>query len=416
MRSALQGMSKKREQKRREAAGSGPARAESPSTATPASVRKVNRAILLNLIRTHQPVSRIQLSALTGIYRSNVSFIVEELLREGLVREERGRPSGRGRVPTFLSLNPDGRRVVGVSIRAAETVAALADLTGEVLGRVRFRTPKTAQSWLGNFRRCLERLRGESARQAPGIQHICISVPGMVDQASGEILWVNALPGYSGSRLREMVQEASGVEATIANDCHLATTCERWMGGIEADLRNMVFLEVGDVGVGAGMVVNGELCTGYNSTFAAEFGHMVVDPSGPRCNCGRRGCWELFVCDRATWARYDSASEYTTGRFEELIGLARSGDKRAVKAFQTTARQLGLGISNITMVLNPEVVILAGKVTEVWGIVSPLIEEALRVLPGKPQLRPARMPAEDLFLHGAIRQALSGLFARPQLG
>ena len=408
-------MSTKRQPKRVPAAPE-PPRAGSPSTATPASVRQVNRAILLNLIRMHQPVSRIQLSALTGIYRSNVSFIVEELLAESLVREERGRPAGRGRVPMFLSLNPDGCRVVGVSIRAAETVAALAGLTGRVLDSAAFRTPKTPKAWLEHFRRAIEKLCGGARRWAAGIQHICISVPGMVNHASGEILWMNALPGYAGFGLREKVQEMTGVPATVANDCHLATTCERWMGDISAELRNLVFLEVGDVGVGAGMIVNGELCTGHNSTFAAEFGHMVVDPSGPPCNCGRRGCWELFVCDRATWKHFDASTEFTESRFEELIRQARGGDRRAVRAFQTTARRLGLGISNITLVLNPETVILAGRLTEVWGIIAPPIEEALAALPGRPRLRPARMPAEELFLHGAIRQALSGLFARPRLG
>lgn len=409
-------MSAKRYPKQVEAARPQVPRAESPSTATPASVRKVNRAILLNLIRTHQPVSRIQLSALTGIYRSNVSFIVEELLAERLVCEERGQPSGRGRVPMFLSLNPDGCRVVGASIRAAETVTALADLTGRVLVSSTFRTPKTPKAWLEQFLRAIEKLRGAADRQPAGIQHICISAPGMVNQSSGEILWMNALPGYSGCRLKDLVQEMTGIQTTVANDCHLATTCERWMGDISADLRNMVFLEVGDVGVGAGMIVNGELCTGHNSTFAAEFGHMVVDPSGPRCNCGRQGCWELFVCDQATWRQYDTSSEFTVSRFEQLIELALGGDRKAVQAFQATARQLGIGISNITMVLNPEAVILAGRITEVWSLVSPLIREALASLPGRPHLRPARMPAEALFLHGAIRQALSGLFARPQLG
>jgi predicted NBD/HSP70 family sugar kinase len=393
------------------AAGGPTARADAPSTATPASVRQVNRAILLNLIRMHQPVSRIQLSALTGIYRSNVSFIVEELLRDGLVREERGQPSGRGRVPMLLSLNPDGCRVVGVSIRAGETVAALADLTGRVLDTASFRTPKTPKGWVERFERALSGLCEPAA-----IQHLCISVPGMVNQERGEILWMNALPGYSGFGLKEVVQEGTGVATTVANDCHLATTCERWMGDISADLRNMVFLEVGDVGVGAGMIVNGELCTGYNSTFAAEFGHMVVDPAGPRCNCGRTGCWELFVCDQATWRHYDAAGEFNELRMAELIARARSGDDKAVRAFQSTSRHLGLGIANITMVLNPEVVVLAGRLTEVWDLVTPAIEEALAPLPGRPQLRPARMPAEALFLHGAIRQALSGLFARPQLG
>lgn len=393
------------------AAGENAPRIETPSTATPASVRKVNRAILLNLIRMHQPVSRIQLSALTGIYRSNVSFIVEELLSEGLVREERGHPSGRGRVPMFLSLNPDGCRVVGVSIRADQTVAALADLTGRILNSSTFPTPKTPKAWVDRFERALKEMCEPAA-----IQHIAISVPGMVNQARGEVLWMNALPGYAGFRLKEHVEARAGVTVTVGNDCHLATTCERWMGDISADLRNMVFLEVGDVGVGAGMIVNGELCTGHNSTFAAEFGHMVVDPAGPRCNCGRTGCWELFVCDRATWLQYDAASEFTEPHFEQLITQARDGDARAVRAFRSTARHLGLGIANITMVLNPEVVILAGRLTEVWNVVAPVIEEALAALPGRPLLRPARMPAEALFLHGAIRQALSGLFARPQLG
>ena len=151
----------------------------SPNTATPATVRQVNRAILLNLIRTHQPVSRIQLSALTGIYRSNVSFIVEELVQEGLVREERGKPQGRGRVPMFLSLDPDGFRVAGISIRAGETVAALADLTGRILESTAFRTPKSPEVWVEHFQASLERLRSSSSRKPGDIHHICVSVPGM---------------------------------------------------------------------------------------------------------------------------------------------------------------------------------------------------------------------------------------------
>lgn len=388
----------------------------SPNTATPATVRQVNRAILLNLIRTHQPVSRIQLSALTGIYRSNVSFIVEELIQEGLVREQRGKPLGRGRVPMFLSLDPDGFRVVGVSIRAGETVLALADLTGRIMQSTSFRTPKSPATWVDHFRSSLDRFRASSGPATSTFHQVCISVPGMVNQASGEILWMNALPNYSGYKLRDVAESATGVATTVANDCHLATTCERWLDNTAGDLKNFVFLEVGDVGVGAGMIVNGELCTGYNSTFAAEFGHMVVDPSGPRCNCGRKGCWELFVCDRATYGGYDPAREFSPARLEELIRLARAGDRKALRAFQRTAAHLSLGISNIVMVLNPEVVILAGRLTEVWDLIYPSIANAVAMLPGKPQIRPARMSAEELFLHGAIRHALSGLFAAPQLG
>ncbi len=388
----------------------------SPNTATPATVRQVNRAILLNLIRTHQPISRIQLSTLTGIYRSNVSFIVEELIQEGLVSERRGKPEGRGRVPMFLSLNPDGFQVVGVSIRAGETVSAVADLTGRILQSTSFRTPKSPAVWLEHFRTSLARLHSAAGPGPDTFHHLCVSVPGMVNQASGEILWMNSLPNYSGYKLRDATEAATGIATSVANDCHLATTCERWLDNTAGALKNFVFLEVGDVGVGAGMIVNGELCTGHNSTFAAEFGHMVVDPSGPRCNCGRKGCWELFICDRATWGYYDATHEFSAGRFAELIQAAKNRDRKAVRAFQKAAAHLSLGISNIVMVLNPEVVVLAGRLTEVWDLIYPPMANAIAALPGKPQIRPARMSAEELFLHGAIRHALSGLFAAPQLG
>src|SRR3954447_22583825 len=85
-------------------------------TATPSSVRDVNRSIVLNLVRLYQPISRVDLSNRTGIFRSSVSAIVDELVNDGLLLEKRAQPSGRGRVPVDLSLNPNGFRVLGVSI------------------------------------------------------------------------------------------------------------------------------------------------------------------------------------------------------------------------------------------------------------------------------------------------------------
>ena len=113
----------------------------------------------MNLIRLHQPVSRVQLSTLTGIYRSNISFIVEEMVEEGLVREERGSSArGRGRVPILLSLNPDGFRVLGVSIRVTATVVTLADLTGKALDSSTFCTPDSPDAWVQLFRKSMRRL------------------------------------------------------------------------------------------------------------------------------------------------------------------------------------------------------------------------------------------------------------------
>lgn len=389
---------------------------DSPRTATPATVRRVNRAILFNIIRSHGPISRAQLSAATGIHRSNVSFIVQELIDEGFLREERSTPAGRGRVPLLLSLNPDGFQVVGVSIRVEETVLCLADLTGQILTSSSFLTPKSPARWLERLYESLDALRSHSKGSVASIRQICVSVPGMVSQATGKILWMNALPRYSGFELRGQVEHAVGVPTIVANDCHLGATYERWRVEGSSGLRNFVFLEVGDVGVGAGIVINGELCIGFDMTFAGEFGHMTVDPAGPKCNCGRSGCWELFICDRATWQRYDPSQEFTRSRFDELVRSAQRGDKLAVRAFRITASHLAVGISNIIMILNPEAVVLAGRLAEVWDIVRRPIEEAVERCPGRQHVRPACMKAEDLFLRGAISRALSGLFAKRLLG
>jgi predicted NBD/HSP70 family sugar kinase len=385
-------------------------------TATPASVRQVNRAIVLNLIRIHQPVSRIQLSELTGIYRSNVSFIVEELLAERIVREQRSEDAVRGRTPMMLSLNSEAIRLVAVSIRVTATTVALADLNENITGSLAFPTPSEPQAWVNRFRAALDEIVPKVRGRRVRIHQICVSVPGMVDQATGSLLWMNALPRYTGFALRSVVEQLTAIPIVVANDCHLAAANVQWLNQSSGDLGELAFLEVGDIGVGGGLIVNGRLSTGHNATFAGELGHMVIDRSGPLCNCGRRGCWELFVCDRATWSRYDRRRPYTAARFADLLAAAHRHEPKALACFRETAACLAVGISNIVMLLNPKVVILAGRIAEVWDIIEEPLRNGLRTLPSQPEVRPAHMPAEEFFLRGAISRAVSGLFAKPELG
>ncbi len=384
-------------------------------TATPATVRQVNRAIVLKLIRMHQPISRIQLSKLTGIYRSNVSAIVQELLDERLVREERSEESKRGRVPLMLSVNSNAVTVIGTSMRAQRTTVALANLTGGILASVDFPNPQTPAAWAAHLAQSVKQMRAKHGIRRH-IHHICISVPGTVNRESGSLLWVSPLPSYSGFEMRSALEDLTGVPTTVGNDCDLATAFEQWMTGNSVSPKDFVFLEIGDVGVGAGVVVNGELCTGHDATFAGELGHMVIDRSGPVCTCGRHGCLETFVCDRATWSRFDRKRQFTKENFDRLLKLANQQDPQALAALCATVDHLAVGIANIVMMLNPETIIVAGKLTEAWDVVHARILSAINILPARPKIQPARMPAEELFLRGAISKALSGVFADPKLG
>jgi predicted NBD/HSP70 family sugar kinase len=383
-------------------------------TATPSSVRDVNRSIILNLVRLHQPISRVDLSNRTGIFRSSVSAIVDDLVRDGLLIEERAVPKGRGRVPVNLFLNPSGFSILAVSIRAFHTRVATAGLTGEVQSTISFPTPQDPMQLVKEVQKAIKRMRSELPCEW---QHVGISVPGLVNRDTGEILMVPSLPQYAGFPIAREIGGLAGADVTAENDTNAAALAELWFHESEvAGIRDLVFVEVGEIGVGAGLIIQGELYGGHDNTWVGEFGHMIIDPSGPPCNCGRRGCWELFACDRATWQRYDSHTEFSTERFEQLIQLAQSGDARAVRAFRTTAEYLSLGISNIVFGLNPRRVVVAGEITKLWGLIQHTVESTWSAGRVQLHLYPARFVPEVLSLQGAVVLALQRAFAGPKLG
>ena len=387
-------------------------------TATPSTVREVNRAIVLNLIRIHQPISRVELSERTGIHRSNVSDIVDGLLDKGLLVESRAVPRGRGRVPIMLSLNADKVRVVGVSIRAAQTEIALAGLTGQISYHVSFSTPQSPLKLVDRLSETIAEIRKTQLVHPTGsLDEIGISVPGLVCSTSGTIRRLPRLLDYSGFELAAELEKRTGIHTAVENDANLGALAQLWLSEREiAGLRDFVFLTITSVGVGAGIILNRELYGGHDSSYAGEFGHMIVDPEGPPCSCGRAGCLELYICDRATWHRYCPGTEFEVARFEDLIGAARQGDVRALAAFQETGRYLSVGMSNIFLALNPEAVVLAGRITRVWDSIRDTVEAGIQWLGFKASIRMTHVNPEQLYLNGAISLALSRAFAKPKVG
>lgn len=386
-------------------------------TAKPSSVRDVNRSIILNMIRLHYPISRAELSERTGIFRSNVSGIVDELIGLALVKEERAIPAGRGRVPFHLYLNDEGLRVIGVSIRPTRTMIALAGLSGQFHRTITVSTPERPDVLV----RCIADAVAEIREDLPvgdrDIEEICVSVPGLVDVSAGSIRWASVLTHYSGFPLRSAIEEATGVQTAVDNDCNLAAIAELWLSDRhDAPLTNFAFMEVGSVGIGGGIIVHHELYRGHDSSFAAEYGHMVVDLSGPHCMCGRRGCLELFASDRATWNRWRPHEEFAPERFGEMIEAARAGEAEAVAAVEESARILSIAISNIVFSLNPSVIVLGGRLTELWDRIEKPITHALDAANISVSVRPASVASDELFLQGAVTMAASKAFAKPKFG
>ncbi len=389
-----------------------------PRTATPESVREVNRSILLGLMRRYSPVSRAELSRRSGIFPSNVSRIVEGLIAEGLLTERRAKPSGRGKVPMLLELRDEYFQVVGIYVQPSETMLAFAGFSGEIQKTWSIPTPADPQVFCGEVRRMLDVIRLEMKLGAKAIRHIGVGVPGFVDAAAGIITCVTTLPAYSGCPLARELERHTGIPVSIDNDCNLGALSElrRLESHAEGAQSDFLFMSVGDYGVGAGLILRDQLYRGHNACFAAEVGHIIMNPDGPRCSCGRTGCLETYISNAATWNRYKPRTPFKSGRFRELLDAAANEEPRAVAAIQETANYIALAATNIVTILNPAEIVLAGKITEAF----PLIRRAVDTLYLSPYARVTSRRSwsarEVPLIHGAVCLAVSQAIKTPVFG
>ena len=356
-------------------------------TASSEVVRDINRRIVLNLIRTRHPISRADLARLSGLQRSTISLIVEQLIQENWVLEG---PTGRlprGRRPTFLRLN-DERVIIGVDIRPGQTTVALADANGKFTSQDVMVTPADPKAATEALVQSIQRIMAGCRRKK--IEGVGISLPGRFNQAAGRLLFAPNLK-WRDCDLRTPIVKATGLEVEMENAANACVLAAVWFDRMD-ECRNIVVVTVSE-GIGTGIFANGQLVRGL-SGMAGEFGHVPLDPDGPVCGCGSRGCWEVFASNRAAIRYYfESGSAPGDLAFTDLLSRADHGDTRAVKAIETMAHYLGRGMRMIVAGLAPERIILVGDLTRAWHRFGPVIERAVedQVLPGgaAPRLVPA---------------------------
>jgi predicted NBD/HSP70 family sugar kinase len=373
-------------------------------------VRDINRRIILNLIRTRQPISRADLARLSGLQRSTVSLIVEELVKENWVLEG---PTGRlprGRRPTFLRLN-DERVMIGVVVRPPQTTVALADVNGKFLSQQTFKTPHDPKAAIQSILACIRPLIESGGGKK--IEGIGLSLPGRVDHSTEHLVFAPNL-GWHDCDLRTPISAATGLDVELENDANACVLAAVWFDRMES-FRNLVAVTVSE-GIGAGILMNGQLMRGFHS-MAGEFGHVPLDPKGPPCMCGNRGCWEVFASNRAALRYYHESSSPIEGlTFPDLLTLADQGDTKAAQAVESMAQYLGRGMRMIVAGLAPERIIVVGDLTAAWHRFGPIIESEVRaqVQPGAvvPQLIPAHDGAMGL-MRGTVALILQKHFGSP---
>jgi len=382
-------------------------------TARLTTIRDINRQIVLNYVREREPISRAEIARESALQRSTVSAIIDDLQNEGLVEEIGEGESTGGRPPTMLRLRTAGAIAIGVAVTPSVTTIATSDLAGRVLDQKAFPTDPDPEQ---TFIRVIDCIREFLGHNNVSIESIGVSLPGLVDPATGNVIYVPYFK-WRDLPVAKMISAATGLPVTIDNDANAVALAELWFGRPEvSDARDFILVLVAE-GVGTGIVFDGQVYRGERGA-AGEFGHMIVGTQAPvPCSCGNRDCWEAFSSERSALARYRKVSGQQNSAdvtFKQLVDRALAGESDANSALVDTALCLGIGISNLVVGFSPEAVVVGGEIARAWSLVEDALRETIEhsVRRGLPSARilPSTL-GKDPTLMGALSLVLASKFA-----
>ncbi len=356
--------------------------------ASSGTARKINRDIILELVRSKQPISRADLARQSGLQRSTVSQIIEQLLAETWVSEGRTAASSRGRRPTMIRLN-ESLVALALDIHPRQVTVAVVDLNGRLVWRSMMPLTSDPEASTQSILEGLAKVKAQFARMS--IEGIGISVPGRVDPQTDRLLFTPNLR-WQEFDLKGAIEARMKLPVHIANAAIACLLAELTFNHTDGN-RDAVLVTTSE-GIGAGIFANGSVVTGHDG-MAGEFGHISIDPDGPECACGRRGCWEMFASCRAALRYFHELQpQHRLVSFGELLSLAEEGDPHAAAALEKQARQIGNGLRLVIAALSPNIIYIAGDVTSAWHRYGPILEKSVKelTLAGTP---PRVVPSRD---------------------
>jgi len=335
-------------------------------------IREINQASVLNVVRTHGPLSRTDIATFTQLSLPTISGITADLIEEGLIYEQATGTSTGGRRPILLALNPHAGYVVGIKLTEAVAIAALTDLEATIVAEHREPMRSHGSEDVVAVIAAAVTALAEAAAGRP-IYGVGVGIGGVIDSQQGIVRYATYL-GWRGLPLRRLLEQRLLLPVVIDNDVNALTAAEQWFGAGRG-VNNFFVVSLGR-GVGMGMVLDGQLFRGAGGG-AGEFGHVTIVPDGPRCACGKRGCLEALISEPALLQQVAA----TTGRDVDIstaINLAHHGDGSVRAIFTSAGRTLGMAVANIVNTLNPALIIVGGEGTRAGTLLLDPLEATLR--------------------------------------
>src|SRR5579862_7033802 len=324
------------------------------------------KAELLARLRPGRTHSRLELAAATGLSAATVSRITRDLVRRRVLLEVGPTKRALGRPTRGLELNGAAGRVLGVSLLYPALRWVVLDLRGEVLRRGSEPLPwrHGPAGVLGPLRRIVRSHSRATAR----LSAVGLALPGQWDPVRGVSLQYPRVPAWRDVPLRAHLEDWSGVPASLVGYAPAMAVAEQSRGR-PAEPRNLITIEVAE-NIAMGAIVNGAVLEGASGN-AGELGHIPVDPHGPPCYCGGRGCLETqATCSSVT-------AELRDRSYEAAARRAREGDATRRRVLRRAGRRLGTGLATALNLFNPEVLVLNGRFFDAGALVTDSVRQAI---------------------------------------
>lgn len=356
-----------------------------PSPATSSVTRQLSRRTVFEALLHRSPISRADLSKVTGLSKQTMSEVIDAFEQQGLVHQI-GRTSGNvGRTAVLYELSPEGGHVLGIDLGAGRLTVALADIAGRVLAEADEPTDSRGGAWvLDQIARLAERLARDNHTHPSRIRSIVLATPGVVNPKSGAIEMAPNITGLGRLNVVGLLTEKLGSPVVFENDINLALLGEMWHGCAQ-HLANVAFLALGS-GVGLGLYVNGQLVRGENGA-AGEIGYLPIGGDPLQAESRTQGCLEYQVGAGGVVRRYKEAGGSQVDSVRDVFERAQAGEALAVGVVDETARLIALAAATVIATVDPQVLVLGGSVGGRPDFADKVARVLLQVAPRQVEIR-----------------------------
>jgi predicted NBD/HSP70 family sugar kinase len=369
-------------------------------------IQELNRSIILRTIRHYGPISRSEIAKKNKISPTTVTAAVKELIRQGLVYEDGVGVSTGGRKPVLVRFSSDSKFIIAVAITNSSIKIAEMNLEAKVRRQKVFPVYNLTGKLVIDY---LLKSIGQFLEEYSDLTK-CIGIsiisPGIINVDKG-IIYENTKLKLKNIPLKEMVEKQFKLKTWLENDANAIALAEKRFGAYRK-FKNLIYITIGD-GVGAGIIVNGSIFRGCRGG-AGEVGHTSIDRNGIPCDCGNTGCLENYVSWPAICSKVLSSvaqgkptmmSELVKGDISRITpsifrDALKKNDQLAKEIMKDTAAYLAAGMVNLVNLLNPDIIILGGKVAYdnqfLLSQVKKLVfQKALNILTDKLEICPTSL-------------------------